>query len=303
MLSNLPVINQYFDHVYVLNLSRRMDRKVCMVQKLNHLNIKAEFFTAVDGYTPECKKEYEAYFNIPLCQPNAHPLEKFLKMKVITSPGAWGYLKTFSNILKDAKKRKFQRILCFDDDVLFHKDFENRFVELTKNISNHWKLLYLGASQQHWAIPDNLSFPDKNKTKIDKNASYYFPVYTDGSFALGIQSSIFDELLQSISKMDCSFDSGPLMDIVKKYPKACLVAFPNLVIADLSESNIRGAIDFFKWSKNYKWHLKDYNFSFQDKNYQIGISQEINYQIDLIKKQYYKIKHKIYRILNKLNLL
>ena len=254
------IINRYFDHVYILNLEKRTDRKLAMLQKLGRLGIKAEFVQAVDGYSTQSLDEYYEYIKSDL---GNHPLELSQKRKMIMSSGAWGYLKTYDIILNDAKRRNFSRILCFDDDVIFHSDFESILIQRLSIIPQDWKLLYLGASQYVQEIPQGLSYPDKTKLLIDKKEPYYFPNTTDGSFAIGIDNSVFDVLLHDISKMNCSFDSGALRRINGIAPNKCFVVTPNLVIADVSESDIQGGRSQFEMSKKFHWELKNYDYPFK----------------------------------------
>mgnify|MGYP006140208303 FL=1 len=254
------IINRYFDHVYVLNLENRTDRKLAMLQKLGRLGIKAEFVQAVDGYSTQSLDEYDEYIKSDL---GNHPLELSQKRKMIMSSGAWAYLKTYDIILNDAKRRNFSRILCFDDDVIFHSDFESILIQRLSIIPQDWKLLYLGASQHVQKIPQGLSYPDKSKLLIDKNEPYYFPNTIDGSFAIGIDNSVFDVLLHDISKMNCSFDSGALRRINRIAPNKCFVVTPNLVIADVSESDIQGGRSQFEMSKKFHWELKNYDYPFK----------------------------------------
>lgn len=260
MPNNFSEINEYFDHIYVLNLKKRSDRKVAMLQKLGRLGIKAEFVEAVDGYSQENLEEYNAYLEKDI---GNHPLEISNKRKMIRSEGAWGYLKTYCAILTDAKKRNFNRIFCFDDDAIFHKDFEELFQQRTQTIPDDWKLLYLGASQHVRRIPQDLSYPDKNKLELDDNEPYYFPKTTDGSFAIGIDSSVFNILLSKILRMDCSFDSGPLRSVIRAYPKKCFVINPNIVIADVSESDIQIDRNQDEVSDKLGWKLENYSYPFQ----------------------------------------
>jgi len=255
-------VNQYFDQIYVLNLDKRPDRKIAMLQKLSRLGIKAEFVRAIDGYAAQNKKEHQHYLEQPIGGRGGHLLEIEHQRKLIKSPGAWGYLKTYLGILQDAKKRGFDRILCFDDDVLFHKDFENQFKKAVKAIPEDWKLLYLGASQYVWEIPQGLSYPDKNKKSIDSNEPFYFPNRTDGSFAMGINVSVFDLLIYTILKMNCPFDSGPLRTVIEAYPKSCYVLNSNIVIADVSESDIRQGQVQQQLAEQLKWKMADYNFPY-----------------------------------------
>jgi glycosyltransferase involved in cell wall biosynthesis len=231
-----------------------------MLQKLSHLGIQAEFVEAIDGYTSQNKKEHQHYLEQPLGLEDSHHLEIESQRKLIKSPGAWGYLKTYLGILEDAKKRDFQRILCFDDDVLFHKDFENEFKKGVQDIPDDWKLLYLGASQYVWKNPQGLSYPDENKKEIDPNEPFYFPNRTDGAFAIGIDASAFHILIYDILRMNCPLDSGPLRSVMKASPKKCFVLNPNIVIADVSESDIRGGQEQQELAKLLKWDMDNFDF-------------------------------------------
>jgi len=255
-------IHQYFDHVYVLNLEHRPERKIAMMQKLGRLGIAAEFVKAIDGYSSQNQAEYQHYLEKPLGGTGSHPMEISQQRKLISSPGAWGYLKTYLGILTDAKKRGFERILCFDDDVLFHKDFEEEFKRSIRQIPDDWKLLYLGASQYVWRVPEGLGYPDQTKTEVEEETPYYFPRATDGSFAMGLHSSIFDLLIRDILRMDCPFDSGPLRTVIEAFPKKCFVLNPNLVIADVSDSDIREDQDQYKLAEQLKWDTKLYAYPF-----------------------------------------
>ena len=255
-------INSYFDHVYVINLEKRTDRRLQMLQKMRKIGVDFEFWPAIDGAKPEIKNEFLSYFNKPIGYKGSHRLERKYNKKMIRSAGAWAYLKTYKLILKNAIKNKYQKILCFDDDAIFYQDFEQMFKDKIKLIADNWKLLYLGATQHSWNFPHALRYDDITKSGFDKEEHYYHPVATDGSFAIGINQSIFKLLLKEINKMNCSFDSGPLRSVNEKYPNKCFVLQPNLVIADVSESNISEDRSMVDMSLKLKWNLHDYDYPF-----------------------------------------
>lgn len=257
------IVHRYFDQIYVLNLERRPDKKGEMVKKLNTLGINATFITAVDGYTLENKREYETYVQLPLKAEGCHPLELLRNRKLISSPGAWGCLKSYLKIIQLAKKNGFKKILCLEDDAVFHKDFEQKFTEAIQTIPSSWKVLYLGASQREWQIPRDLSYANPDKTTFDPNEDWYYPKRTDGTYAFALDASTFDLLISEIKKMDCPIDSGPLRSIFHAHPKECFVVFPNLIIADVTTSDIRTGRDQKEISARMKWNLEDYDFQFQ----------------------------------------
>jgi glycosyltransferase involved in cell wall biosynthesis len=257
------VLINSFDQTLILNLKDRNDRKIEMLQKLSQIGLEAIFFDAVNGYNEPYRTYYQQYHETELGKQGAHPLEVAYQRKMIKSPGAWGYLETAKKILLQAKEKGHKRILWFDDDVLFHSDFPNQFQSFIESIPPDWKLIYLGASQHSWNFPKALHYPDLSKNFFDPKEPFYFPKMTDGSFAIGIDASVFDLLLEEISKMNCSFDSGPLRTVVQHYPEHCFVANPNLVIADVRNSDIQGKRDQIEIANKLNWDLDQFDFPFQ----------------------------------------
>ena len=258
--SSLSFLNKYFDHIYVVNLVRRADRRQEMVKKLTRHKIKAEFFPAEDGTSEENIKEFSEYNNTPIDPENANEIEIRLKRKAIFSPGEWGTLKSYRNIFKDAAANKFEKILCLEDDVIFAKNFEELFNQAARLIPANWKILYLGASQHTWEenvdlIKPSDKFDDKTPVK------YYLPFNTDGAFAFGVRNQAFSYLISEIDKMDCPFDSGALRRATKAFKGECFVLNPNLVIADVSESDIRVGRKQSDFAKIARWDLNFYDFN------------------------------------------
>lgn len=261
-VTELSGLNHYFDHIYIVNLERRADRRLEMVQKLTRLHIRAEFFKAEDGSTKENLEEFQDYLNKPIDPANAHELEIRLKRKVIYSPGAWATLKTYKKLLQDAEKRGFNRILTLQDDAVFSLDFENQFGQAITQIPDKWKLIYLGASQHSWIQGEDLYYPEiKPETK--GTISYYHALNTDGAFAIGIHKSSFTFLSQEIEKMNCSFDSGPLRNTSRHYRDECFVVDPNIIIADVRESDIRISRKQMEFARTVRWDLSGYDFPFK----------------------------------------
>jgi hypothetical protein len=256
-------INTYFDKIFVINLPGRSDRRLMMVQMLTRLGIKAEFFFADYGYNEENINEFREYLARPILARDAHPLEKERRRKMIFSAGAWGYLKTYRRLLAHAKECGYKRILCLDDDVIFHRDFHQRFEEVSQHLTNSWKLLYLGATQHQWDPVEK----DRSNRRLKRHskglAPYYYPRYTDGTFAIGIDSSVFDILLDEMEKMNCSVDSGSMRHIASLFPKSCLILQPNLIVANVMESDITRARDQHAFAAKMRWDMEMYDFPFR----------------------------------------
>ncbi len=110
-------------------------------------------------------------------------------------------------------------------------------------------MLYLGASQYDWEGQEV-----KNK--------FYEPTIgkTFGTFAMAYKREALVTILNELDRMDCAFDQMPVWSVIKKFPKDCFVAYPNLVIADVSSSSIREDRDLNLHAERMRWDLADYNF-------------------------------------------
>ncbi len=240
------LINEYFDKIYVLNLDRRPDRWEKMKKELDRLGIyNYERFSAVDGMHSPHYQEWRHYSKMPLSR---HELMRY-RRKAVGSPGSWAILKASYRMLRDAKQRGFKRILVLQDDLLFHKNFIAEFAKVPDLVKKDWKMLYLGATQHNWA-------------RILKSRGFYFPAGTaDGAFAVGLHCSIFDELMKEIIKFNMPFDSGPLRTIQERYLYDCYVIDPNLIIADIRDSDLRHSRDLVIFGKRFRWDINLYRLT------------------------------------------
>lgn len=242
-------LNSYFDAIFCINLDRRQDKWANVSKRFKKNNIIVERVRGYDGKWDIVKNEWEMtkknlqskygdQFNI---NPSVCGL--------IENEFAYGTLCTHITILRLAKQRKLNKILVLEDDILFNKKFNVLLKQLSSFKS--WKLLYLGASQYDWT---NLEIINKR---------YYHPKKTMGGFAYAIDSSVFDELLLLALRMEKSFDNclGNFNgeDIQTKYRDDCYVVYPNMIIADVRDSDIREKRDQDDHSKRLRWNLSDYD--------------------------------------------
>jgi len=251
------ILNKYFDEIFVINLKKRKDRFIEVNQKLNRIGLHFTIIEAVDGYSKENRALYNKYLSIPIGGEESHALDNTNKRKTIKSPGAIGYLKSYSKIINISKINKYKRILVFDDDIILRKNFNTEVKKFLERLKSDWKICMLGATQHVWKPPISHKFVDEIN-KVD-----YYPQITDGSFALGISEQIFDELLEKIEKYNIAFDSGVLRDLYKKYNEQCIVAYPYLVIADVSNSDIANNRDQYELSLKLKWDIESFDYPFK----------------------------------------
>jgi GR25 family glycosyltransferase involved in LPS biosynthesis len=208
-------INNYFDKIYVINLERRVDRKYKIEQRLKkHQITNYKMFAATDG----SKSQMYSYY---------------LRHKGFTdTPGAFGILSSAARVINDAVKSKYQRILILEDDAVFHTDFDNQFNDRISQIPQDWKLLYFGTSMRRHRIAD-ISQHNRKKHFLTSKGTIA------GAFAIGIDASVFPDLLMDLNITNKPWDLGPLRTINLKYNNKCIVLYPYLILCDTRDSDIR----------------------------------------------------------------
>lgn len=153
-----------------------------------------------------------------------------------------GNLIAHMNVIKDAQKNKYNRILILEDDIYHHNNFDNLFIKYVENI-NKFDILYLGGIQKKW-----------DSIKIESN--YYNSKNTYGGFAYGINRSMYTKMILLMEELVLPLDKCLIQ--VQKYSNKCYVTYPNLFITDLENGKIHRNRDIKKYSKYFKWQLDDY---------------------------------------------
>lgn len=256
-VTNDSVLNEYFDHIYVVNLESQFEKRIKVSNQLKNAGIKFELFPAVNGYTGEPRRLFDDYMLNPIGNLKRYPefnaREVQRGSKFIESAGAVGYIFTYLAILKDAKAKGYKKFLILEDDIILSGNFEQRFLSFLSGIDIDWKVLQLGASQYGW---------DSVDLQEAKLKGYYKPRRLDtcGSFAIGIDASIIDELIVAESAFDAPFDHLPLGEIYEKYLDKCYVIYPNIIMPDVGDSTIRGGRCQYGHSELVKWKIEDFTY-------------------------------------------
>jgi GR25 family glycosyltransferase involved in LPS biosynthesis len=247
--------NIYFDCIYVINLKKDVEKLKRMKQILGKYDIHFVSFDAVYGMNY-------------LSEYNKHNYSAKLK-----SVGAYGYTLTMLKIFKDAVEKQYKKILVFDDDVILCNDFLNKFDECIRCIPYDWKVLFLGLSGP-WSNP--IVNDDLKTFSFDKK--YITDLFNcDGSYAVGYDLTILNELSEEIKTIKHPFDTQ-MIEYLNNNPHIQKYAFyPYLVIADTFSSDIS---------------VRDENIENNFAMYQLTFRQNLgNFEIDtMLHKQYDKLK-------------
>lgn len=131
-------INEYFDHIYCVNLDRRTDKwDICVAEFAKH-NLEVERFSASWG----------------------HDLPRHATLM----PGEVGCLKSHERILQDIISKGYNRVLVLEDDIEFIPNLQQKFSELEMLIPTKWDMLYLGGSHLNKPQPINWGIAKISKT-------------------------------------------------------------------------------------------------------------------------------------------
>ena len=150
-------INEFVDKIYCINLKHRKDRKASIQKQATKYDLDIEFFDAIKHKT-----------------------------------GWKGCFKSQLNVIKNAKKNNYSKILILEDDIKFS---EKPDIDIT-TLPEDWELLYLGGNIQK-LLEEDVSII-KNKKWI-KMCCLCCQSYI-------INSSVYDEIIESLETYDKEID-------------------------------------------------------------------------------------------------
>lgn len=270
-------VNDFFERVVFLNLTRRSDRHERMMRRLALAGIAAERFPAVDGQAAETFAEYQQYLARPLVSEPVGPrpvtsiqqfyqdydsdvarvayLERIEQKKAIRSAGAWAYLKGWEELLRQVIEKRTPTTLVFDDNVVFHRQTPSLFGAAMAELPDDWLILQLGTLQSDWR-PDWIKWRGKYLYQTNGFAA--------GSHAVGFRFEIAAFLLEHVKRMLLPFDSGALASASRAFENRCLVVAPNIAIpsfedcSDINTAAYQNGDERDRIAGIYRWNLEDY---------------------------------------------
>ena len=226
-------INNYVKNIYVINLKKNKLRRnyiIVLMKKLN-INFKLLVVESIDN-------EIYEYVNI----------------KNNMSKSEAGCLLSHLWCLKRIIEKKHRNSIIFEDDIIFHKKFTELFINLY-NPNIHF--LMLGAC--------DFSFSKIHKSKVvnnlytvDANASNVFGSHAN-YYSLQGAKIMFEYKCSNISFFDKNY-----FDVFKKMKNSAFICYPNLVVSDISTTDIGHEYPFFSISEENYYNKCFVNFDFND---------------------------------------
>jgi len=192
-----------WDNIFVINLKRRNDRKINMINNFNKVGIRCyEFITGVDGLEPYILNKFNDYKNN-------------FKTKIITS-GHFGCLLSHIKAIRIAKQRGYTSIMILEDDVVFCDNFIKK---ISKIKIPDYDMIYLGGIIKYKKIFLN------NWTKTNGILGAYGYILT---------SKIFDIILDELEKLVNFVD---LFYMEKIQPNYNVILLDDMVKTNLDSSD------------------------------------------------------------------
>lgn len=164
--------NEYFDEIIVLYIPRRANRYLELRQRLIRENIYVKTFTGCDKN--DVQGEYDKFYQ-------KHPWEWTIGNYAIMN----SYHKLFKHILHETD---YKRVLILEDDILFHKNFNELFSNSIYEIPDDWKLWYLGY----------VRWDDSPLIKIENKNLFVRPNNMTGNFAVAYDREIIEQTLGAL---------------------------------------------------------------------------------------------------------
>ena len=239
-INNQYYINNYVNHIYVINLEHDLKRRRYITVLMKKYNINFEFITV-----PHLQEEEYSQIG----NPN------------ITIGEAGCYL-SHMFCLNDAINNKYEKIIIFEDDIIFHKSFNDLFKKIT--IEKTFDILFLGAS--------DFNFRRINYSLVNRAKNIYHPHINShllrGNFSIFYSSKGYLEVFNN-RLINPTFIDNNLIQFSKSFSDTFCVCYPNIVIVDLSTTNLGHNFSITNKIKEDYYYRNCYNgfVNFSDYNY------------------------------------
>lgn len=183
-------LNNFFDEIYCINLSRRTDRWLTCCEEFDKQKINVKRISAIDG--------------------NPDNIKHSIKEPYIFKNGMIGCALSHLEVIKDAKKNNYSKILVLEDDIEFIENVNDVFFSKISFLPEDWKMLYFGGNH----LGNHIEDVNQHFFKI-KNT------YT--THCLGLKNDMFDVFIERVP-----FNIDKPIDVIfaewqKQYASYCFM--------------------------------------------------------------------------------
>jgi GR25 family glycosyltransferase involved in LPS biosynthesis len=243
-LTNLSFINTAVEKVYVINLINNTIRR-------NYINV--------------LMNKFGINFTFIIVDKINEKINKIINNKNIITKAELGCLLSHLWCLNDIKKNKYKNAIIFEDDIIFHKDFINLF----KNVfSIKHDFLLLGACDFSFAsihqfnVHNNLYVINENAKKVyGAHANYYSYKAASEMLDMHINNN------NNNNESQLYFFDKNYSKMFQIFKNSAFICYPNLVVSDISTTNLHHYYPFFSIAENNYFHKCFVDFKFSDYRY------------------------------------
>ena len=230
------LLHDYFDKIICINLAERPDKRKIMQKKLDNLDIEVEWFTSVQyGFIPKI-------------------INPIVNAKVghfnLQQPYEIGAALSHYTVVKQALLQGIEKLFVFEDDVKFHKGFNEKLDKYLDDIPENWEMMMF-YSFMYDLLPENKRI---NKRWIKSFKSWSFMAY-------GMKKNIMEEYIKRQNQFFTISDAVTFK--MQELDYNIYSAIPTLCIPETKlGSNIRGE------NQNYKFINTIINTGYSNENYE-----------------------------------
>jgi len=233
--NNGNILNNYTEKIYVINLEKNIIRKKYILTIMKKFGIS--FILVIVNKIKN--NHYQEY-----C--------KYKKNISISELGCGlSHLWCLNNIVKN----KYKNAIIFEDDIIFHKNYEPKFFNIIEK--QHYDFLLLGACDFHFSdinyknITENMYRPHPNYNKVyGAHAIYY---------SLSGASYMLENKLKKFAFFDYNFNK-----IFSHFKNTAFICYPNLVVTELTTSDNNHSYELFSEKEKYFYSKCFIDFNFKD---------------------------------------
>jgi len=234
----MNTLNKIFDRVICINLVNRQDKKTKMKERFDRLGIEVEWFKAVEyGFASQVINSLPPIRN------------DFIRFNP-NNPNEFGAAISHYTVIKTAFLEGVEKIFVFEDDVLFRKDFNDKFDKYYNSLPSDWDMIML-YSFMYKIQPQNIRV---NARWIKSYDSWSLMSYGMNRKAMERYISDQDNLFQIADRVSFKMQ-GKDLNIYSAIPTLCI---PDKNMG----SNIRGD------NMNYVTNNTILNMGFSNDNYE-----------------------------------
>jgi hypothetical protein len=148
-------------------------------------------------------------------------------------PGAYACLLSHLEVVREARARREQSVLIFEDDVVFADDLNGKFSRVIEQVPSQWDMILFGGS--HWSEPSRIS---DNVFRVHATAATH---------AYALNQTIFDAFIELNSGAQSVVDVN---NTRLQRERECFCFMPHLAWQEPGYSDVGGREIDVWWMKD-----------------------------------------------------